>query len=350
VAEQRSSRATADPERTAREIDQLSPTAARDVGIGIDDLSSLVLLETIRAFGPQKFKELHEAGLRPVDVLLEPDRLPIRGKRGDAFREAIAALDVHDRQVAQARAVRQIARAHTYDARIVTYADADYPPQVYASNNPIPVLYARGDTRLLGARDGVACVGSRAIDSPYRERHFEFASRAAQVGHPVVSGFALGADTLGHEAAYQAGGPTILVMPCGLDRPFPPENRELWETLLGYDRALVVSEFPFGTAASALTLRKRNKLIVAFAAGVLLSQSSAKGGAMNAYRFALEQRKPVATFAPNGAEPTSGNRLIAESEGQGRLEGDAAGVAVFPAERADPDRWSAWLRGLSSST
>ena len=60
-------------------------------------------------------------------------------------------------------------------------------------------------------------------------------------------------------------------------------------TAYGHTGALV-SEFPFGTAASSLTLRKRNKLIVAFAQGVLIGQSSAKGGAMNAYRFALEQR------------------------------------------------------------
>jgi predicted Rossmann fold nucleotide-binding protein DprA/Smf involved in DNA uptake len=78
-------------------------------------------------------------------------------------------------------------------------------------------------------------------------------------------------------------------MPGGLDRPFPPENRSLWEDFLSYPGAAFVSEFPFGTRASSLTLRKRNKLIVAFARAVLVSQSSADGGAMNAYRFAAER-------------------------------------------------------------
>ena len=65
-------------------------------------------------------------------------------------------------------------------------------------------------------------------------------------------------------------------------------------------------------SASSLTLRKRNKLIAALAKGVLISQSSVKGGAMNTYRFAREQKKPVATFIGDGNEDTSGNNLITQ--------------------------------------
>ena len=83
----------------------------------------------------------------------------------------------------------------------------------------------------------------------------------------IVSGFALGADTIGHEEAWKAGGKTICVMPGGLDRPFPPENRRLWDEFLRYPGAAFVSELGFGVRASALTLRKRNKLIVSFARG-----------------------------------------------------------------------------------
>src|SRR4051794_20188412 len=279
-----------------RELAMVTPAVEREVGITKDDLASLLLLESVRGFGPQKFQDLHEAGLRPIDVLLEPDRLPVGGKRGDTFRQGIRALDEHARELAQARAVRQLVRAHEHQARIVTYPDPLYPQSVYASNNPVPVLYVRGNRELLMHGRAVACVGSRQIAAPYNGLHFEFATVAARAGFAITSGFALGADTIGHEAALHAGGPTVLVMPCGLDRPFPPENKQFWEELLHYNAATMVSEFPFGTAAASLTLRKRNKLIVAFALGVMLSQTSQKGGAMNAYRFAVEQRKPVATF------------------------------------------------------
>ena len=119
----------------------------------------------------------------------------------------------------------------------------------------MPILYVRGDPGLVLAENlTVAREGSRTTSGKYAERHEEFASFAASLGFTVVSGFALGADTIGHKAAWRAGGKTICVMPCGLDRPFPPENRQLWHDLTAYPGAAMISEFPFGTAASSLTL------------------------------------------------------------------------------------------------
>jgi DNA processing protein len=343
----------------ARELALVTPALERAVGIARDDLASLLLLESVKGFGPQKFKELHEAGLRPIDVLLDPGKLPTSGKRGEAFREAIAAIDGDARDLAQARAVRQLVRAHEHGAHVVTFADPHYPSNVYASNNPIPVLYVRGELDLLTETRAVACVGSREIGPPYSELHYEFAKRAATRGFIIVSGFALGADSIGHRAAVDATGATTLVMPCGLDRPFPPENKEFFQELLEYEMALAVSEFPFGTAASSLTLRKRNKLIVAFARGVLLSQTSAKGGAMNAYRFALEQHKPIATFKGDGGKRTSGNDQIERGEEskpkpgaarQQQLEQTGASRAtVFSASAPDPGSWDEWLQRSSST-
>jgi predicted Rossmann fold nucleotide-binding protein DprA/Smf involved in DNA uptake len=118
--------------------------------------------------------------------------------------------------------------------------------------------------------------------------------------------------------------------------------------------AVAVSEFPFGTLASKLTLRKRNKLIVAFARGVLLSQTSSDGGAMNAYRFASEQHKPIATFAGDGTNRTSGNEQIARGEEskpkrgtarQQQLEqADANRATVFRTTSPDPRAWDEWLQ------
>lgn len=311
------------------------------VGVTLDDLTSLYVLETLRGFGPQKFKEVHRSKVQPGEVIRYPECLPITGKRGDAFRSDIGDISEEVREECRRRAAHQIYAAYRHKAYILTYDHPAYPRNVYESNLPIPVLYVRGPLDALQKRKAVACVGSRGIRPPYSELHADFARVACKAGFAIISGFALGADTIGHETAFKSGGVTICVMPGGLERPFPPENKDLWEDLLAYGSAAFVSEFPFGIRASSLTLRKRNKLIVSFSLGVLIGQSSVTGGAMNAYRFAREQRKPVATFPEDGAKDTSGNALVARE--RELLD------AVFP-DKTDIRAYEQWLQGLYSST
>lgn len=300
-------------------------------------LAAVYALEGVPGFGPQKFKSLYQAGVSPEEVLADPSRFTLRGKRPDELRVAIAGIPKEKRQETEGRASGQLERAHKAQMHIVLYGDPAYPRNVFESNNPVPVIYARGDLSILNECRAVACVGSREIAPPYDGLHARFAKVAVIEGLTVVSGFAMGADSLGHKAAKDARGRTICVLPNGLDRPFPPENAPLWDELLNYPGALMVSEFPLGRGADSLTLRKRNKLIVAFSLAVLVSQSSASGGAMNAFRFGVEQRKPIATFTPDGTDRTSGNVVIQSDP--------KAKTAVMADDEA---QWRVWLAGLSS--
>jgi DNA protecting protein DprA len=305
-------------------------------------LAFLYLFDSLRGFGPQKFRQLHESSQSLEEILREPGRLAMSGKRGDSFREQLNKIGQDLLDKCFKRAEKQLSVAASTQSLILTYADSLYPKRVFNSNNPTPVIYVRGNPEILASMNTVACVGSRNIREPYASLHADFARAASHRGFTIVSGFAVGADTLGHKAAVEGGGKTICVMPSGLDRPFPPENRELWKGWLSNPHVVFVSEFPFGTGAAKLNLRKRNKLIVAFAKGVLVSQSSKTGGAMNAYRFALEQRKPIATFRDDGKEDTSGNHEIQLGERQ-----QATVLSLNPNEI---DAREKWLQALSSST
>ena len=268
-----------------------------------DMLGALYALERVSGFGPVKFREMHSSGVDPRLAIERPRVLPLSGRTGEKLRAAISALSHRDLELGYSRAVEQLNRASACSASILVHGDPEYPRRVYQSNNPVPVLYVRGDPTLWTDRGSVAVVGSRKTGGRYANGARRFAATAAGMGLVVVSGFAIGADTIGHRAALEVRGRTVCVMPCGLDKVFPPENREFWEQLLEYPGAALVSEFGFGQRASSLLLRKRNKLIVAFAQGVLVAQSAANGGAMNAYRFGRAQKKPVATFTIRWIHP-----------------------------------------------
>jgi DNA processing protein len=307
------------------------------VGISVADLSSVLSLGSIRGLGPQVFKAIFDAGLSFQSVLEDPNSLPMKGRRADTIREQILTkYEASEEFILRAR--RYIAAAETNQSQIVTYQHHAYPKRVLDSNYPVPILFARGATDALNPERAVACVGSRQIRPPFSDRQDEFARYAAEAAFSVVSGFALGADSIAHRASFETGGNTVCVMPSGLDRPFPPENREFWRQLLDYPKAVFVSESPFGSLASSLSLRKRNKLILSFAQGVLVGQSSNRGGAMNAYRFSIEQHKPVATFESDGEDDTIGNETISGTS--------AVPSTTFARNWADYDAWEAWLREL----
>lgn len=285
----------------------------------VSQLATLYRLERVSGFGPVKFRSLREAGVDPLTVLNCPEKLPLEGRTADKLRAKIDALPATDEYVCEQQAKEQIERAEACGASILTYENPQYPQRVYSSNNPIPVLYVRGNPSVWESCPAVALVGSRNIREPYSSSAETFAIAAAESGVLVVSGFALGADSIAHQTALAAGGKTVCVMPCGLEYVFPPENFELWESMLADSRAAFVSEFRFGIRASSLALRKRNKLIVAFVQGVLVAQSADNGGAMNAYRSAREQRKHLATFTGDGSEETTGNVVIGCDSRVGRF-------------------------------
>lgn len=308
---------------------------------GVDELASWHLLGSVKGLGPRAAAAVHAAGLTPSQVIAAPDLFPLKGKRAQGIVKALTAVTDAERLSAWTFADSQLQRARELNATVLSYDDIDYPPLVRESNNPIPLLWVRGNKSILRSRKAVACVGSRGITHSYSRLQAAFVDIAVDEGFVITSGFALGADTIGHRRALERGGETICVMPCGVDLVFPPENRSLWLELMDSGRAVFLSEFALGQRAKSLTLRKRNKLIVAAAQGILVGQSHKSGGAMNAFRFGLEQRKPIATFEPDGTELSSGNQEI-----MGSAKGQTLALPGTPA----PEDYRGWLRGLCSPT
>jgi len=93
-----------------------------------------------------------------------------------------------------------------------------------------------------------------------------------------------------------SNGKTIAVMGCGPDVYYPSKNKELQNHI--EKSGLIVSEYPFGSRVSGLSLKKRNKIIVGLSEIVYITETSVKGGTMNSYLASIEQKKPVNVFLP----------------------------------------------------
>ncbi|MGI6373167.1 MAG: DNA-processing protein DprA [Caldicoprobacterales bacterium] len=197
------------------------------------------------------------------------------------------------------------------DYRIVTLLDEEYPDLLKQIFDPPPVLYCKGMS-LKDINPSVAIVGSRRSTGYGRQMAEKFGFQLAEAGVTVVSGLARGIDAMSHHGALKAGGKTVGVLGCGIDRVYPPENRKLYSTM--EEEGAIVSEYPPGTSPLAGNFPARNRIISGLASGVLVIEAGLKSGALITVDFALEQGRDVYALPGNINVPQSAgtNKILKE--------------------------------------
>ena len=165
-----------------------------------------------------------------------------------------------------------------------------YPPLLMTIDQAPTVLFVRGDPAVLAAPQ-LAVIGSRHPTALGERTARDFAFHFASLGLVVTSGLALGIDAAGHRAALLAGGKTVAVCACGLDRIYPERHADLADDIA--TAGALVSEFPPGTPPLASHFPRRNRLISGLSVGVLVVEAAARSGSLVTARYAAEQGREV---------------------------------------------------------
>jgi DNA processing protein len=167
-----------------------------------------------------------------------------------------------------------------------------FPPRLRAIFDPPPALFLRGggEPELLGRR-AVAVVGARSC-SPYGSQVARMLGRElAGAGVVVVSGLARGVDGEAHRGALEAGGTTVAVLGCGIDRDYPVSNTQLSRRI--EEAGLVVSEYEPGVEPAAWRFPARNRIIAGVSEAVVVVEARERSGALITADFALEEGREV---------------------------------------------------------
>jgi DNA processing protein len=196
-------------------------------------------------------------------------------------------------------------------ARLVTWRDEEYPPNLKQIYDPPPLLYLMGSLHPRD-RQAVAVVGSRYPTTYGRLFAERIARGLSQRGIAVVSGLARGIDSSAHHGSLTAGGRTIGVLGCGIDITYPPENRKLFDEVAA--QGAVLSEFPLGTPPDSDHFPMRNRVISGISLGVVVVEATLRSGSLITARFALDQGREVFAVPGNAdsARSAGTNRLIRE--------------------------------------
>lgn len=212
-----------------------------------------------------------------------------------------------------AAAVLDRGRADGY--RFVVPGDEEWPDGVddLATCTPLqdrggaPLgLWLRGRQRLDRLTDGLAVVGSRSATSYGASVAGDIAAAVGREHLCVVSGAAFGIDQAAHRGALAVGAPTVAVLACGVDRPYPTAHRNLIDHIA--EHGLVVSELAPGCAPTRLRFLARNRLIAALTRGTVVVEAAVRSGALNTANWAERLGRllmavpgPVTSAASQGA-------------------------------------------------
>jgi len=164
---------------------------------------------------------------------------------------------------------------------VVAIGDKDFPPlrgTVKQGDRPVFLFY-RGDLSLLNITNNiVAVIGLRNPDRDIENIEREVVSELVKKGAIILSGLALGCDSIAHKQALTSAGKTVAILPSPLNDIVPRQNRELADEIVKKG-GLLISEY-YIEAKSKLEgdgrYQERDRLQALFSDCIILSASYSK--------------------------------------------------------------------------
>lgn len=188
--------------------------------------------------------------------------------------------------------------------------ELEYLQQLANIDIPPKTLYYKG--KLPTERQlSVAIVGTRKPTAYGREVTEKLASELARRGIVIISGLAIGIDTIAHNATLSAGGRTIAVLANGLHRIYPSANKQLADKIIASGGA-IISEYDPGIEPLQYRFLERNRLISGLADAVIITEAAARSGSLNTAGHALNQGRELLVVPGNitSAMSLGCNRLL----------------------------------------
>lgn len=198
------------------------------------------------------------------------------------------------------RAEEIIEDANRCDAIVLQPYASAYPQRLLNNEKYPPILFAKGDVQSLNTEKAVAVIGTRNPTPFGAKMGRRLAQILAEDGYAIVSGLAIGCDTVAHEGALDVEGKTIAVLPTPIDAPvYPRQNKELAQRILDKGGVLLSEYAPgekFHDRQLVRNLVARDEWQAGLSDGVIAIETSTTGGTNHALNHAEKTNTPIAVF------------------------------------------------------
>jgi DNA processing protein len=197
-----------------------------------------------------------------------------------------------DIDTAHRQSLQSLNLAATSEITVIHRWQQHYPARLSKIPTAPPLLFVKGDPAGLSRPRAITIVGTRNPTAYGSARCAAVSERFTAHGFVVVSGLALGCDTVAHRACLRAGGRTAAVLAHGLLQVYPTANRRLADAILDRGGCLV-SEHPPEIKPQAAYFVRRNRIQAALGDGVVVVESGRRGGTMHTAAACRQQGKPL---------------------------------------------------------
>ena len=175
--------------------------------------------------------------------------------------------------------------------KIFYYSYENYPKNLINIKESPYIIFVKGNLPIDEELEkSFAIVGTRKPSKEGINFAGDIGSYLSKNNIYNISGLALGIDTVGHNMSLQKTG---AILGQGLDLEiYPRENIKLAEMILE-NNGFLLSELIPQTEISLFSLIKRDRLQSALTSGIIIAETGIKGGTVNTFKYAREQKKKI---------------------------------------------------------
>ncbi len=237
------------------------------------------------------------AGSRCADLLLSAFSEDAKAVF-DATEDKLSELEELPEKVLQALCNKDLSEAekiadycHRNNISLLCPAHKSYPDKLRSIRCRPILLYYRGKLPQFDQEVCIAMVGTRRMSEYGKRTAYLLSYDLTRGGAIVVSGMAAGVDGMAHRGALDAGGHTVAVLGCGIDRAYPATHKELMEEIM--QNGTVITEYKPFTEPMGQNFPIRNRIISGLSQGTVVVEADAKSGAMITAKNALYQGRDL---------------------------------------------------------
>ena len=287
------------------------------INIKDEDMDNSLILTIIDLIGKSKTNTLIEKGFLNESLNLSQEDIQKCISKYKEIDENFEVPSLDKIKTTIENSINTLSESYKLGIKSTNIFNDDFPTKLKNIKDRSLLIFYKGNLECLYEKNSIAIIGTRNPTEQGKQVAEDLAKSYAKEGFVIVSGLASGCDTFVHIGCLKSKGKTIATLPCGLDKCYPNENKDLADEIIKTGGCLI-SEYKINTNPSKNKFIQRDRLQAALSLGIVVVECAVECGTMHTVNFAKKYNKQIAVSThkeiKNDIETVKGNLYLLENK------------------------------------